>query len=104
MPSFTNKSLKSLKERLDNFFDVDDTLYDIYKLFKEPFGKPIHDKDRIDNLQKIIDYETSQGYDCTVFQEILNNIKENGYRGLRFYEENGKYQIKINKTICTQIQ
>ena len=97
MPSFTNKSLKSLKERLDNFFDVDDTLYDIYKLFKEPFGKPIHDKDRIDKLQKIIDYENSNGYDCTVFQEIIDNIKENGYRGIRTYEEEGKIQIKINK-------
>ena len=96
--------MDSLQDRLDDYFNVDDTLYNIYKLLTQPFGHPSEDKDRIDNLQKIIDYETSQGYDCTVFQEILNNIKENGYRGLRFYEENGKYQIKINKTICTQIQ
>ena len=90
--------MDSLQDRLDDYFNRNnDTLYNIYKLLTHPFGHPSEGKDRIDKLQKIIDYENSNGYDCTVFQEIIDNIKENGYRGIRTYEEEGKIQIKINK-------
>jgi hypothetical protein len=92
-----NNQRQLLQDRLEKEFTKNnDTLYNIYELFKQTFGHPSEDKDRIDKLQNIIDYETSNGYDCNIFQEILDNIKENGYRGLRVYEENGKYQIKIN--------
>ena len=95
---------ESLKDRLDSIFkdtscnDWNLVPASLLEVFSMTFGREETDKSRIDMLQSMLDnYKDCSDHDK--YQSILNDIKENGYKGTRMYCENDNLIMTQLKTI-----